>query len=309
MEVVTPTGKIVRCREGDEYFEQVLLGYGQFGVITKARIRVRPYVPMITKYWLYSDIRTAIEDMISIVEKDLVDAVAILTLMDSVISLIVGFEGEPRPLPLRGMGESMFQLKMGAFYAMRPWRWREIPMLLRRKKALLPALRDPHFVDGERTHDRAIVFSRLIWRYWGDKRVVVPDLAITKDKFVEAARRGIAVTRRHFPLFTLYCVMIRKFGDRPRYEMSSIPPSKDDHVCGIEFSPLLEGRRYSRDHYMSFQRAIYDIGLDLGGSYYRFGGAMKEYIPRMFGREMFERHRAIKRKLDPAFILNPEVVF
>jgi FAD/FMN-containing dehydrogenase len=309
MEVVTPTGEIVRCREGEEYFEQVLLGYGQFGVITKARIKVRPYKPMVTRYYLYSDIGTAIEDMISIVEKDLVDAVAILTLMDSVISLIVGFEGEPRELPVRGYGEFAFQLRTGAYYALRPWRWREIPMLLRRKAGLLPALKNPHFVDGEKTHDRAIVFSRLIWRYWGDKRVVVPDLAITKDKFVTAARRGIAVCRRFFPLFTLYCVMIRKFGDKPRYEMSSIPPSTDDHVCGIEFSPLLEGREFSRDHYMSFQNAIYDIGLELKGSYYRFGGAMKSYIPRMFGEAMFEKHRAIKKRLDPAFILNPEVVF
>jgi len=207
------------------------------------------------------------------------------------------------------MGELGFQIKMGVFYALRPWRWREIPMLLRRKSALLPALQDPDFVEKGRTHDRAIVFSRLIWRYWGDKRVVVPDLAITKDKFVTAARRGIAVCRRFFPLFTLYCVMIRKYGDRPRYEMSSIPPSKDDHVCGIEFSPLLDGREFSRDHFMSFQNAIYDIGLDLGGSYYRFGGVMKPYIRRMFGDAMFERHRAIKRKLDPAFILNPGVVF
>ncbi len=309
MEVVTPTGEIVRCKEGDEYFEQVLLGYGQFGVITKARIKVRTYQPMVTRHYLYSDIGTAIEDMMMIVERDLVDACAILTLMDSVIALIVGFEREPADLPVRGHGELVFQLKTGVFYALRPWRWREIPILLRRKQSLLPALRDPHFVDGERTHDRAIVFSRLIWRYWGDKRVVVPDLAITKDKFVAAARRGIEVTRRFFPLFTLYCVMIRKYGDKPRYEMSSIPPTTDDHVCGIEFSPLLDGRRYSRDHFMAFQRAIYDIGLDLKGSYYRFGGVMKEYIPKMFGREMFERHRAIKKKLDPAFILNPEVVF
>ena len=42
LEVVTPTGDIVRVKEGDDYLERVLLGYGQFGVITKARIKVRP---------------------------------------------------------------------------------------------------------------------------------------------------------------------------------------------------------------------------------------------------------------------------
>ena len=63
--------------------------------------------------------------------------------------------------------------------------------------------------------------------------------------FETAARRGIDVCKRYFPYFTLYAVMIRKFGNRPRYEMSAIPATGDAHVCGIEFSPLLEGADYS----------------------------------------------------------------
>jgi FAD/FMN-containing dehydrogenase len=91
--------------------------------------------------------------------------------------------------------------------------------------------------------------------------------------------------------------------------MSAIPPTADDHVCGIEYSPLLEGASYSRDHMQRFKNAIYDVGLDLGGSYYRFGGVMKPYVRRMFGDEMVNRHRAMKQQLDPAFILNRDVVF
>ena len=309
LEVVTPTGDLVRVKEGDDYFERVLLGYGQFGVITKARLKVRPYKPMLTKYWLYSDIGLAIQDMTRLVETDAVDACAILTLMDRVVALIVGFEGEARPLDLRGASESAFELRTGLGYALRPWRWKEAAFLLRRKATLLPALAHPLFLRGDRLHDRTVVFSRLIWEYWGDRQVVIPDLAITKKNFVEAARRGIAVCRRFFPYFTLYCVMIRKFGERPRYEMSAIPPTSDAHVCGIEFSPLLEGADYARDHFQSFKNAIYDEGLALGGSYYRFGGVMKPYIRRMFGDAMVDRHKAMKRALDPAFILNPEVVF
>jgi FAD/FMN-containing dehydrogenase len=309
IEVVTPTGEIRRVKSGDEYFERVILGYGQFGVITKARIPVRPYAPMATRHYLYTDIRTAIEDLMRVAAEGLADACAILTLMDRVIALIVGFEGAPRALPLRGSGDTAFALKSAVRYGLRPWRWGELPFLLRRKKALIPALQDPLFVENGRIHDRAVVFSRLIWRYWGDQRVVVPDLAMTKAKFVEAAVRGIEVCRRYFRFFTLYGVMIRKFGDRPRYEMSCIPPSTDDHVCGIEFSPLLEGATYSTDHFMGFQNAIYDIGLDLKGSYYRFGGVMKPYIRRQFGDEMVERHRRYKKEVDPAFILNPDVIF
>jgi FAD/FMN-containing dehydrogenase len=309
LEVVTPTGDIVRVREGDDYLERVLLGYGQFGVITKARIEVRPYRPMRVRHVLYTDIGVALADMMRLVEQDAVDACAILTLRDDVIALILGFEGEPKDLPLRNTAEPVVYAQMALRYAMRPWRLRDVGFLLRRKRDLLPALHDPLFVRDGAVHDRTVVFSRLIWRYWGGPQVVIPDLAITKANFEAAARRGIAVCKQYFPYFTLYAVMIRKFGNRPRYEMSAIPATPDDHVCGIEFSPLLEGAQYSRDHFQRFKNAIYDIGLDLGGSYYRFGGVMKPYVRRMFGDEVVNRHRAMKQALDPAFILNRDVVF
>jgi FAD/FMN-containing dehydrogenase len=314
LEVVTPTGDIVRVKEGDDYLERVLLGYGQFGVITKARIKVRPYRPMSVRHFLYTDVGVALADMTRIVEADIADACAVLTLRDDVIALIVGDEGPPKALPrMRDTSEAIVSVKMAARYALRPWRLGDIGFLLRRKKDLLPALQHPLFVrdgglDGV-LDDRTVVFSRLIWKYWGGPQVVIPDLAITKANFEAAARRGIAVCKQYFPYFTLYAVMIRKFGDRPRYEMSAIPQTGDEHVCGIEFSPLLEGAEYSRDHFQRFKNAIYDVGLDLGGSYYRFGGVMKPYVRRMFGDAMVNRHRAMKQALDPAFILNRDVVF
>ena len=165
-------------------------------------------------------------------------------------------------------------------FALRPWRWRDAGFLERRREDLLPALHDPLFCRDGLVHDRAVIFSRLIWRQWGGRRVVIPDLAITTSNFETAARRGIDVCKRYFRYFTLYAVMIRKFGNRPRYELSAIPATNDAHVCGIEFSPLLEGLDYSPDHYQRFKNAIYDVGLELGGSYYRFGGVMKPYIRR-----------------------------
>jgi FAD/FMN-containing dehydrogenase len=309
LEVVTPTGDIVRVAEGDEYLERVLLGYGQFGVITKARVKVRPYRPMAVRHFLYTDVGVALTDMMRLVEQNAVDACAILTLRDDVIALIVGFEEEPKTLSLHDTPELLVYAMMAARYALRPWRLGDVRFLLGRKTDLLPALHDPMFVRDGVVHDRTVVFSRLIWRYWGGRQVVIPDLAITKSNFVAAARRGIEVCKRFFPYFTLYAVMIRKFGNRPRYEMSAIPPTADDHVCGIEFSPLLEGVDYTRDHFQRFKNAIYDVGLDLGGSYYRFGGVMKPYLRRVFGDEMVNRHRAMKTLVDPAFILNRDVIF
>jgi FAD/FMN-containing dehydrogenase len=312
LEVVTPTGEIVRVKDGDDYLERVLLGYGQYGVITKARIKVRPYRRMAVRHYLYTDVGVALADMRRLVEEDAVDACAILTLRDDVVALIVGFEGAVKDFPdlaLRNRAEPFVYARMATRYAMRPWRLGEIGFLMRRKKDLLPALLDPLFLHEGVLCDRTVVFSRLIWRYWGGPQVVIPDLAITKANFEAAARRGIDVCKRYFPYFTLYAVMIRKFGNRPRYEMSAIPATSDDHVCGIEFSPLLEGASYSRDHFQRFKNAIYDVGLDLGGSYYRFGGVMKPYVRRIFGDEMVDRHRAMKQALDPAFILNRDVVF
>ena len=95
LEVVTPTGDIVRVKEGDGYMERVLFGYGQFGVITKARIKVRAYRPMTVRHFLYTDIGVALADMMRLVEQDAVEACAILTLRDDVVALILGFEGEP----------------------------------------------------------------------------------------------------------------------------------------------------------------------------------------------------------------------
>jgi FAD/FMN-containing dehydrogenase len=59
----------------------------------------------------------------------------------------------------------------------------------------------------------------------------------------------------------------------------------------------------------SFKNEIYDIGVDIGASYYRFGGMMKGYIRRVFGDALVDRHLAMKRAADPAMILNRDVIF
>jgi FAD/FMN-containing dehydrogenase len=44
LQVVTPTGEIVECSDGEnaELFQRVILGYGQFGVITESRCASGP---------------------------------------------------------------------------------------------------------------------------------------------------------------------------------------------------------------------------------------------------------------------------
>jgi hypothetical protein len=140
--------------------------------------------------------------------------------------------------------------------------------------------------------------------------MVIPDLAMSAEKFVEAVERGSKICRKYFPNYTLYMVGIKLRPEhKPHYEMSCIPPDAEGWAYGCEFEPMIEGHVYSRDHLQSFKNEIYDIGVDLGGSYYRFGGMMKGYIRRVFGDEVVDRHLAMKRKADPAMILNKDVVF
>jgi FAD/FMN-containing dehydrogenase len=139
--------------------------------------------------------------------------------------------------------------------------------------------------------------------------MVIPDLATSKDKFAEAVKRGNKVCKQYFPHYTLYCVGIKIFNDRSRYELSCIPPDAQDFAYGCEFEALLENHNYSRDYLQSFKNEIYDIGVDMDTSYYRFGGMMKGYIRRVFGDELVDRHLRMKQEADPAMILNPDVIF
>jgi FAD/FMN-containing dehydrogenase len=318
--VVTPTGDIVECSdtENAELFQRAILGYGQFGVITEATLRIRRYTPIRMHYFYYSSLRAAIEDLQLLDRNDASDYSGILTMMDKAINLLVAFDSDEREAAfdahwrhkLRGRGEAGFALHMGLHYAFRPWRLRKALYLLRRKRELFPEFGRPEHMRGGRMHDRAVVFSRAVWKFWGGRQMVIPDLATSSGKFVEAVERGNAVCRKYFPHYTLYCVGIRLREDhRAHYEMSCIPPDAADWAYGCEFEPMIGDAVYSRDTLQSFKNAIYDIGVDIGGSYYRFGGMMKGYIRRALGDAVVDRHLAMKRAADPAMILNRDVIF
>ena len=320
LQVVTPTGEIVECSdtENPELFQRVVLGYGQFGVITEATLRIRPYTPITMRYVYYSSLRTAIEDLQMLDREEAADYTGILTMNDKAINLLVAFDTDEKAAAfeknhasrLRGMGELGFTLWCCGYFLLHPWRWREALFLKQRKADVFPEFRRPEHTRDGKMHDRTVVFSRAVWRHWGSRNMVIPDLATSADKFVEAVERGNAVCKRFFPHYTLYCVGIRlREEHRPHYEMSCIPPDAKGIAYGCEFEPVIGDVVYSRDHFQSFKNAIYDIGVDLGASYYRFGGMMKGYIRRVFGNEVVERHLAMKKKADPAMILNRDVIF
>lgn len=320
LQVVTPTGDIVECSdtENPELFQRVILGYGQFGVITEVTLQVRPYTPLSMYYFYYNDLHAAIVDLQKLDQAGVCDYTGILTMMDKAITLLVAFDSDDKQQAffkqwrrtVRGYGEVAFALRTLAFYALRPWRLSEALFLLKRKRALFPDLQPDHHMKEGKMLDRTVVFSRAVWKHWGGKQMVIPDLATNIDKFAEAVERGNAVCKKYFRYYTLYCVGIRLRNDhKPHYELSSIPPDAEDWAYGCEFEPILQDRDYSRDYLQSFKNEIYDIGIDIGASYYRFGGMMKGYIRRALGNKVVEEHLAMKRQADPAMILNKDVIF
>ncbi|MBN2063059.1 MAG: FAD-binding oxidoreductase [Deltaproteobacteria bacterium] len=319
LQVVMPTGEIMECSESHdaELFDRVLFGYGQFGIITEATLRIRPFTPISMHYFYYKSLRASIEDLIMLIRADAADYIGILTIMDRAINLLVAFDSEERKRTffskwrssIKGHGELSFGLKMAALYAMHPWKTKEALYLLGRKRALMPEFNPGHHMRDGRIVDRTVVFSKAVWKFWGGRQMVIPDLATSEDKFVEAVERGNAVCKKYFRNYTLYCVGIKLMGSKRRYEMSCIPPDANGFAYGCEFEPMLEGEIYGNDYLQSFKNEIYDIGVDMKTSYYRFGGMMKGYIRRVFGNNLVDRHLAIKREIDPAMILNSDVIF
>jgi FAD/FMN-containing dehydrogenase len=319
IKIVTPTGQILECSETENtwWFNRVLLGYGQFGIITEATLRIRPFTPLTMHYFYYGDLRTAMEDLVMLCDEDASDYTGILTMLDRAVNLLVAFDSDEREQAffakwrsrLRGFGELGFALRTGMYYALRPWKFREALYLLDRKRTLLPELQPSHHMRNGKIVDRTVVFSQAVWKFWGGRQMVIPDLATSREKFFEAILRGNEVCKKYFPHYTLYCVGIKLIGPRERYELSCIPPDAEGIAYGCEFEPMLEGKTYSRDHLQSFKNEIYDIGVDMGTSYYRFGGMMKGYIRRVFGDELVDKHLTMKREVDPAMVLNRDVIF
>ncbi len=319
LQVVTPTGEIKECSEtvNPELFERNLLGYGQFGVITEAVMKVRKFTPLTMHYFYYGSLREALEDLQLLVREDAADYCGILTILDKAVNLLVAFDSDEREKAffanwrnrIRGHGEPAFALRMAWHYALRPWRLGEALYLLGRKQALEPSFKPSQYLENGKIVDRAVVFGNQVWKFWGGKQMVIPDLAVCAEKYVEAIERGNAVCRKYFPRYTLYCVGIKLKRPRDCYELSCVPPDAVDFAYGCEFEPMLEGATYSREYLQAFKNEIYDIGVDMKTTYYRFGGMMKGYIRRALGDEVVDKHLAMKRKADPAMILNPDVIF
>ncbi|MBI3097442.1 MAG: FAD-binding oxidoreductase, partial [Planctomycetes bacterium] len=251
LEAVLPTGGIVRCSESRDrpLFDDLLFGYGQLGVITGARLRLRPLHTISLRYFVYTDVAPAMADLMRLVREDRIDYGAVLSIMDRVFCLLVGFDTIEREgrfeeagrAGLAAVPEWRIALREALACLARPAHLEEALYLRRRREAVLSGLADPVYRTNGRITDRVSVLGRVIWKHWGDRAMAIPDLSLTLDKLVEGARRGLDACRRQARRFTMYAVLIRNFRHRERYAVSPMPPSGDEWVSGIEFSALPDG--------------------------------------------------------------------
>ena len=73
LEVVTGTGDIVTCsrEQNRELFDVVRCGLGQFGIITRAKVRLRRCQPQVRKYYLlYDDLGALMEDVRKVMDPE-----------------------------------------------------------------------------------------------------------------------------------------------------------------------------------------------------------------------------------------------
>src|SRR5260370_1239727 len=88
-----------------------------------------------------------------------------------------------RPAPctwrpqLRGHGEVGFALRAIPRYVLRPWKLPEAWYLYKRKSELFPEFRRPEYLRDGVMQDRTVVFSRAVWKFWGNRQMVIPDIS------------------------------------------------------------------------------------------------------------------------------------
>jgi hypothetical protein len=177
LQVVTPTGEIVECSDGEnaELFQRVILGYGQFGVITEVTLRIRPYTPLRMHYYYYSSLRTAIEDLQLLDRNDASDYSGILTIMDCAVNLLVAFDSDEREAAFKANWERVCAVTASSAS---PCAWHGTMRCGRGGSArrstccaasrpCSPSSAAPSYMRDGRMFDRTVVFSRAVWKHWG----------------------------------------------------------------------------------------------------------------------------------------------
>jgi len=313
IDVILPSGECVTCSESDnaELFEAVLYGYGQFGVIARASVRIKKYSAIRLDFLYHNKLEMAIDDLLILEKEKCCDHLAILTLMDEVACVIVGFEDEEKYHRFKskrssfsGVGEMGLVLKKTLDAIKQPHFLGKLPFLMKSRSKILDSLHDPMFMREGYLHNRHGAFGKLIWGYWGKQPLVIPDLSLTLDTFKQGVLEGNDICKRYFSHYTLYIILVKKHVWKDRYDMGPFPETKDTLLGGVEFEPLFLSGETPVDKIQQFKDDIFSLGKKLNGRAYRFGGGMKKHAKDFCGDDNWNTFLDQKKRYDPNNILN-----
>ena len=289
LEVVTGTGDILWCTPEDnsELFYHVLCGYGQFGIITKVKNRLRKYRPYTRSYFLcYDDLDKLLDDAGGLVAQGRIDGL---------VSLF-------SPC-LQGMSRKESQMKPLIQWFYRMQITVEFDAVNQVNDAEL--LADLNFYRHIHTED--LTFEQFI-----QPLGQVPHPVNTANTWIDlllpgsSAREFIDIALERIPNFLDFRTLpIGSFCLNSRHHKLPMFPLPDDElIIGLGMYPSIPQTQV--EVVLQQLNLLTDLGFQMGGK--RYMATWAEFdLPQwrsQFG-DYWLTVNEIKRKYDPLGILNP----
>lgn len=290
LEVVTGTGELVWCtpEQNSELFYHVLCGYGQFGIITQIKHRLRKYRPFTRTYFLcYDDLDLFLNDERFLIWENRVDGLLALF--------------SPCILGIARTGEKGIQPLIQWFYRM------QITLEV-------DSVNDIHEDDllsslnfYRRIHTEDLTFSKFI-----QPVIQIPHPAGTANPWIDVllpestAKEYIETALKRIPSFVdfrttpigSFCIASQKTN------MPMFPLPEEELVIGFGMYPTIPKSQVQP--VLEELNLLTNLAFQMGGKRYMASWA-KFDLPQwrlQFG-DRWTKVNEMKRKYDPKGILNP----
>lgn len=315
MQVALTDGRLVECSESEQadLFEDVIYGYGQFGVVTALTLRLGPLKPVRLERRFFSTASEAAAALVRAGSEGLADQMGVLSFNGRVNGLLLGFESEESLRAFRaqrhqwGFSEARLAADLSLRALVNPSQIPTLWKLFRLRSLLAGGLEDPLYARDGSLDFRAAAMSRVVWKVWGARPLVIPDLSVGPDQLPAVAAEALKICSSRFPLFSLYMVLVHRGPWRRRHEMGPFPSGPNELMAGIECEPLHGGGDWSPASLQAFKEEVYGLGLVRGARAYRCGGQQGAWMRRFCGEDEWSRHLERKRHWDPRDVLNGRV--
>lgn len=289
LEVVTGTGDIIWCtpEENSELFYHVLCGYGQFGIITKVKNRLRKYRPYTRSYFLcYDDVDKLLHDARGLVTEGRIDG--LVSLFSPCLQGMSRKENQMKPL-------------IQWFYRM------QITV---------------EFDDINQINDRELLGNLNFYRHIHTEDLTfaqfiqplgqVPHPVNTANTWIDillpaySAQEFISIALERIPNFLDFRTLpIGSFCLNSRnHKLPMFPLPDDELIIGLGMYPTIPKTQV--EVVLEQLNLLTDLGFQMGGK--RYMATWAEFdLPQwrsQFG-DYWLTVNEIKRKYDPCGILNP----